>query len=147
MSFDAPVLTNCIIIEGAGGVGKTGAVIKKSVEDLEPKDIWIAAPKKNQLTTLSNSIGTSSKSFDRTQLLLAILENKSEYDNSIKNSALKNQTGDKYFEKKDGIYFDTGKLKLKVIDNAPKVLVIDEATHFSYFDIQIINRWAKMNGV
>lgn len=147
MSFDVPVLTNCIIIEGAGGVGKTGAIIKKSIEDLESKDIWIAAPKKNQLTTLSNSIGTSSKSFDRTQLLLAILENKSEYDNSVKNSALKKQTGDKYFEKKDEIYFDTGKLKLKVIDNAPKVLVIDEATHFSYFDIQIINRWAKINGI
>lgn len=144
-----PLLDRVMIIEGVGGAGKTKAVVRQIVEDVPDDAIWVAAPVKAQLNGLMSNIGKTATGFEKNQLMEQIVEDSKAYKASI--SSIKSGRGDANFEKvtRGGgvIYKDTGALKLKAPAKSPKVLVIDEATHFSNYDIQLINRWARENNV
>lgn len=145
---DVAILNRCMIIPGVGGAGKTSAVVSQIVEDVEDSTIWTAAALDTQLQTLNHAVNKNpAKTFDRSQLMHEILEDYSAYESSIQNNVLKGN-GDNNFRKTGkNTYLDTGNLKVKHTQNAPKVLVIDEATHYSNYEIQLINRWANENNV
>lgn len=146
VKIPVPVLNRCMIIEGVGGAGKTQAAINKICKDLNDDEIWIGAPTDVQLNNLALSIGKTAKSFNRENLLSEILENKSEYEITRQN-ILNNEEDENAKKDKNHVHWDTKKLKIKRSLKPPKVLIIDETTHFSFFEIQLINRWANENNV
>jgi DNA transposition AAA+ family ATPase len=78
-----------------------------------------------------------------------------EFLTSVKYDVDKNKwidkTNGKYYVKESGIENTTCVLKDSVkvnkIENAPKLIIIDEATHFNTVELQIISKFARENEI
>lgn len=62
------------------------------------------------------------------------------------------KTGGKFYTKVPGLDKNTTvelkkDIKVNKITNAPKLIVIDEATHFSTAELQLIGKFAEENGI
>lgn len=137
-------LSQCIIIQGKAGVGKTGAVVNKSIQDLSADQIWLAGPQMEQAQNLQIATGKQSRMFDHDSLMKAVITDYAQYPKTAKeleDSAHFSHTKNKFD------YIDKGTLKLNTPPDNLKVLVIDEYTYFSKADLQLLNRWAKAKGV
>lgn len=120
---------NTTVITGLGGSGKTFAAIRLNLQD--GKSTWVTGPTQYQQANLKRSLPSSTEISKKDLLDLVLNGNKFEDTFTI--------TSDKYPVLKD--------IKFNKIDNAPKNIVIDEATHFNSAEILLISKFCKENGI
>lgn len=153
--FNLPILENTTIITGVGGSGKTQAVAKLST--INGEDTWLSGPTSSQVDGLQKAL-PKGRGMSKQELFEIILGRAAatEFLNSAKYDAANGKwvdiTKGKYYTLAQGL--DGNKtvqlkksVKVNKITNAPKLLVIDEATHFSTAELQLISKFAKENGI
>lgn len=150
-----PILRNTTIVTGVGGSGKTQAVARLSTTNGE--DTWLSGPTSSQINTLLEALpkGTSKPKEELFEIILGKAE-ATEFLNSITwdeaNKRWIDKTGGKFYTKTQGLDKNTtvelkNDVKVNKITNAPKLIVIDEATHFSTAELQLIGKFAEENGI
>lgn len=144
-----PFLQNIIFVDGSAGVGKSQVVARNIAKYFGSTNsdgkLWVCAPFSTQTETLKNIIGTGD-SYVKDDLFTKILD-PATY-NRIKNIndkdswvSLKPLEGVNYAH-----ILDTSELKFNDIDY-PRLLIIDEGTHFSGIEHQVLDAWAKAKGI
>lgn len=153
--FKLPILKNTTIVTGVGGSGKTQAVAKLSTTN--GKDTWLSGPTSSQINNLLEALpkGTNKSKEELFEIILGKAE-ATEFLNSLTwDEARKmwvDSTGGKFYTKTPGldenntVELNKG-LKVNKINNAPKLLVIDEATHFNTAELLLISKFAEENGI
>lgn len=138
------ILSNFVFIQGGAGAGKTTVIAKNASRYIASDDIWLSAPKEDQLKNLKNIIGKGVAKTRRDFMLQFIDSNT--YEKLI--SELETDAAKATLTTLDR---DISKLKasVKLADpkNAPKLIIIDEITHFSVPELQIINWFAKKHNI
>lgn len=150
---ELPFLGNTLIIPGVAGAGKT-AVVLSSVNDPN-EDVIVAGPTTTQATKLQRSLGRS-ESYTFDQVLEMILGK--EHLTAIRTEFGKVKNGKKiepfdcqYFtvEEVNGVAVVKLKrdaIKFNKLTKTPKKLFLDEATHLSALEIQILDAFAESIG-
>lgn len=99
--------------------------------------------------------GTSKSKEELFEIILGKAE-ATEFLNSVTwdeaNKRWVDKTGGKFYTKTQGLDKNTtvelkNDIKVNKITNAPKLIVIDEATHFSTAELQLIGKFAEENGI
>ena len=150
-----PILKNTTIITGVGGSGKTQAVARLSTSNGE--DTWLSGPTSSQVNNLLEALpkGTGKSKEELFEIILGKAE-ATEFLNSVTwdeaNKRWVDKTGGKFYTKIPGLDHNTTvelkkDIKVNKITNAPKLIVIDEATHFSTAELQLIGKFAEENGI
>lgn len=147
---DRPILDYLVFVDGSAGVGKTKVIAKNASKFVESDNIWLSAPKDTQLRTLREVIGkgqtkTRKDLFDLIidpttyQKLLQEMKGSPEAATLF---STKNLPGENTAQiiNLDAITFNN-------VDNLPELIIIDEVTHFSGLEMQILNEFAKRNGI
>ena len=153
LKINIPILENTTVVLGINGAGKS-AVIAKFVGDA---DTWVSGPKNAQIERLvSPEHLPNATGKNKEELMSLILGSSSKYE-EFKNSLKKDADGawssdGSFCTKVNGLNGSvTAVLNDEVdvveTDDAPKYLVIDEATHFNTVELQMISKWAKLNDV
>lgn len=153
--LNLPILKNTTIVTGVGGSGKTQAVARLSTTNGE--DTWLSGPTSSQINTLLEALpkGTSKSKEELFEIILGKAE-ATEFLNSVTwdeaNKRWIDKTGGKFYTKTQGLDKNTTielkkDIKVNKITNAPKLIVIDEATHFSTAELQLIGKFAEENGI
>ena len=129
------VAHNTSIVTGLGGSGKTFAVARLNLGT--GKNTWVSGPTQSQVDNLKNSLPDSTEKL------------KSDLFNTIFGGKVPNIKDLYTTQKENGstIVNLKNNLNVKKIDNAPKQLVIDEATHFSTPELLIISKFCDLNGI
>lgn len=148
-----PFLNNTLIIPGVAGAGKT-AVVLASVNNPN-EEVIVAGPTSIQATKLQRSLGrTSSYTFN--DLLETILGKnqlvaiRTKLD-EVKNGNEINKFECEYFTVENindvaVVKLKKDALKFKTLPKIPKKLFLDEATHLSALEIQILDAYAESIG-
>ena len=148
-----PFLGNTLIIPGVAGAGKT-AVVLASVNNPN-EEVIVAGPTTTQATKLQRSLGrTSSYTFN--ELLETILGKdqlaaiRTKLD-EVKNGNEINKFECEYFTVENVndvavVKLKRNALKFKTLPKIPKKLFLDEATHLSALEIQILDAYAESIG-
>ena len=149
-------LINTTITFGAAGAGKS-QVVAKYAKDLQDPDteILVAGPTDTQAITLQNILKT--KNYTTIEKFLKQILGETQYeaiDKIIKESNWdgKNVTENEFFKafiNDIGIInfkLDRSKIKFNVIENSPKLLIIDEATHIPSIMAQILDEYMEQTG-
>lgn len=147
---DRPILDYLVFVDGSAGVGKTQVIAKNASKFVESDNIWLSAPKDTQLRTLREVIGKG-QTKTRKDLFDLIIDPATyqkllqEMKGAPDKAALfstKNLPGENTAQiiNLDAITFNS-------VDNLPELIIIDEVTHFSGLEMQILNEFAKRNGI
>ena len=150
-----PILKNTTIVTGVGGSGKTQAVARLSTTNGE--DTWLSGPTSSQINTLLEALpkGTSKSKEELFEIILGKAE-ATEFLNSVTWDEAKkrwvDKTGGKFYTTTPGLDKNTTvklkpDIKVNKITDAPRLIVIDEATHFSTAELQLIGKFAEENGI
>ena len=155
-----PRIFNAVYSAGSAGAGKSRVVGRNFAKYLKSNNIWLSAPKESQVDTLFESVGkgeislirdtSSTRSDLSSSLMQKIGVDKTAYDAAM----LAIRSG-----KEDSNYFtvtniqgvgniikiNPDKFGIKKIDNAPEAIIIDEATHLSNLELQLLSHFAKLN--
>lgn len=150
LKLSLPVLKNTSIVLGLGGAGKTAAVAKLCSPD--GSNTWLCGPVQSQVDTLVNNLP---KGIGKTkeELMSNILgsEKWAEFKSSFKQDEKGNwKTKGKFGSVSTGLHGNVtfklnSKVKVNKVDNPPKLIIIDEATHFSTAELQLVSRFAQEN--
>lgn len=138
------ILDRIVFVDGSGGAGKTSVVINNVLQSLPAdSEVWVAGPTDQQKKNLLN-LKEGAKGFNREELMSKIMG-----DTQFQNMDSTDTKEDNEFY--TSIEGPNTRLKLKdtVKVNTtehPKVLIIDEVTHFKSKDLQVLNKWAKETG-
>lgn len=155
LGLKLPVLDNTTIITGVGGSGKTQAVAKLSTTNGE--DAWLSGPTSSQVDGLQKAL-PKGRGMSKQELFEIILGKAAatEFLNSVRydeaNGKWIDTTKGKYYTTEKGLDNNTtvvlkDSVKVNKVNDAPKLLVIDEATHFNTAELQVISKFAKENGI
>lgn len=151
LKISLPVLKNTSIALGLGGSGKTDVIARMS--SLNGENTWLCGPVQKQVDGLLNRL-PKGRGLIKEQLLQLILgsEQYAEFKGSFKQdgngtwksdgkfgSGVPGLEGNRTFKIND-------KLKINKIQDAPKLIIIDEATHFDTSELEIISKFAEING-
>ena len=147
---DRPILDYLVFVDGSAGVGKTQVIAKNASKFVESDNIWLSAPKDTQLRTLREVIGKG-QTKTRKDLFDLIIDPATyqkllqEMKGAPDKAALfstKNLPGENTAQiiNLDAITFNS-------VDNLPELIIIDEVTHFSGLEMQILNEFAKRNRI
>lgn len=148
----APRYPRVTLIEGIPGSGKTNGVYKSIVNLLKKdgnfdlKNIWVVNTNKDTATKLSSELNFSESSkvtpMDKRLLMSTI---------SPEWSETKNAKGDVEVSKDIIRMTDGGEIestfKIQSISDIPSVIFIDETSHYSCLDMDLINRFAIKYGI
>lgn len=129
------VAHNTSIVTGLGGSGKTFAVARLNLGT--GADTWVSGPTQSQVDNLKNSLPDSTEK-TKADLFSAIFGGKAPNIKDLYTTQKEN--GGTIVNLKDN-------LSIKKIDNAPKHLVIDEATHFSTPELLLVSKFCDLNGI
>ena len=129
------VAHNTSIVTGLGGSGKTFAVARLNLGT--GADTWVSGPTQSQVDNLKNSLPDSTEK-TKADLFSAIFGGKAPNIKDLYTTQKEN--GGTIVNLKDN-------LGIKKIDNAPKHLVIDEATHFSTPELLLVSKFCDLNGI
>lgn len=129
------VAHNTSIVTGLGGSGKTFAVARLNLGT--GADTWVSGPTQSQVDNLKNSLPDSTEK-TKADLFNAIFGGKAPNIKDLYTTQKEN--GGTIVNLKDN-------LGIKKIDNAPKHLVIDEATHFSTPELLLVSKFCDLNGI
>ena len=146
-----------IFIEGAPGTGKSKGVFKNIIETIKNIDptildkAWYAHATENSAKEASSYLGLNGETFDRKKLLTKL---SNEWVPPIESDIVVNGKTRKGLVLKDGTYkFENGKLtstfKLNKYstNELPKLIFIDEVTHYNEQELSLIERFARENGI
>ena len=149
-----PYLSNTLIIPGVAGAGKTSVVLS-SVNNSD-EEVIVAGPTKTQATKLQQQLNKS-KSYTFNELLETLLG--TDQLNKIKAEFAKVKMGKKLEETYDNEFFSVkgvngsavitlkrDALKFNTLPKIPKKLFLDEATHLSSLEAQILDAYAESVG-
>lgn len=147
-----PIIKNATLVTGVGGAGKTDVVVRASVSDIDPKDIWVSGPTQTQISGLQEVI-KGAKGLTRKELMTQIIPEE-DYTNLLQ-EIKKEHPNLKYFKGRNiensdsGRVFDLVPSEVPFLDlsEKPKAIVIDEVTHFSGFELQLLGEWANKNNI
>lgn len=145
-------LPNTTITVGSAGSGKTTAVAAVSTNN--GVDTWITAPTKNQIINLNNSLKEAKAIDSYEELVFAALGK----DQGIKflqevNSEHKDDSTYQFFsvikslQNNATTVLTIDESQINTIDNAPKTIVIDEATHIPVAVHELLSMFAKKNNI
>ena len=129
------VAHNTSIVTGLGGSGKTFAVARLNLGT--GADTWVSGPTQSQVDNLKNSLPDSTEK-TKADLFSAIFGGKAPNIKDLYTTQKEN--GGTIVNLKDN-------LGIKKVDNAPKHLVIDEATHFSTPELLLVSKFCDLNGI
>jgi len=153
---------NTIILTGAAGAGKTSAEAKIAVEGEDPKKVIALGPTTRQSTGLAQSLGITSSS--TVQDFAKKILGETTYNDIMADINTPSEDGHKYFtirlHNELGVFKNTsinveddklvsvegGKrtsIDFKEIENIPKTIVIDEATHIPTPILQILDLYMR----
>ena len=149
-----PYLSNTLIIPGVAGAGKTSVVLS-SVNNAD-EEIIVAGPTKTQATKLQQQLNKS-KSYTFNELLETILGTdqlnkiRAEFDKVKMSKKSKEPYDCEYFSVKPFkgeivISLKKNALKFNTLPKIPKKLFLDEATHLSSLEAQILDAYAESVG-
>lgn len=144
-----PFLGNTIIIPGTAGAGKTSMILTSVNE--EEEDAWVAGPTSEQANNLKNALHRK-KAYTFKELLTKILgeDQLTAIEAELESIDPSTPYDGKYFTfgsvngspviklKKESITFNTSE--------KPKKIFLDEATHLSALEIQILNAFSEHVG-
>lgn len=151
LKISLPVLKNTSISLGLGGSGKTAMIARMS--SIDGDNTWLCGPVQTQVDGLLNIL-PKGRGLVKDQLLQIALgsEQYAEFKGSFKQdsngtwktdgkfgSGVPGLEGNRTFKIND-------KLKINKIQDAPKLIIIDEATHFDTSELEIISKFAEING-
>lgn len=146
--------SNTTVITGDAGAGKT-SVVAKGIIHFFGKDTKVicAGPTLEQAHGLFNSIGQG-KELEVRDILKQILgsqyaEIENDLNISLKDDALTKESKYYHMYNKNGIttaVIHPENISFSKLEDSPKVLVIDEATHIPAIYVQILNEYMKQNG-
>lgn len=140
------VLLNTIFIEGVPGAGKTKAVARIAYNMIKASDpnvkTWTIGPHKKQSDTLAREIGSQNNTAFTREEVFSKLGVDPDYVNSNDNINL--------VVSSTGVY----NIKIKGLDereytkdDLPSVVFLDEATHFTNGELQVLADFAAKNNV
>lgn len=145
-----PQYKNMIFIEGIAGSGKSKAVFRNvinTINHIDPeylKNAYYVHETSDSAQKAAKDLELQGQTFGRVDFLKHL---SSEWKDIRDNSKDR-----KNYLYKDSYKFDplTGKLentwKLNKIANAPKVIFIDEISHYNQQEVSMIEQWAKEHG-
>lgn len=153
--LNLPILKNTTIITGVGGSGKTQAVARLSTSNGE--DTWLSGPTSSQINNLLEALpkGVGKSKEELFEIILGKAE-ATEFLNSVvwneDKKRWEDKTNGKFYTKTPGLDGNTtvvlkDSVKVNKITNAPKFIIIDEATHFSTAELQLLGKFAEENGI
>ena len=143
------ILNSIVFIDGVAGAGKTQVIAKTVSKYINSDDIWLTAPKPSQRKTLHESIQKGQEKA-KEKIFEEILD--PEVYQEIMNNIKEGKSDSKYYystkllDNTTGIVLKKDALTFKDF-NAPKLIIIDEITHFSNIELQILNEYANKNKI
>lgn len=164
-----PILYNTVYIPGNAGAGKSRVVARNIVKYLKSNNIWLSAPKESQIITLFESTSKGVKMLNRRSSEsesseFPILMEQLGIDQKAYKEALDIMSDENVLSKIEKgefpqspnfmiketneayvVEINPDKFGIKKIQNAPEVIVIDEATHLSNLELQILSQFARVN--
>lgn len=140
--FEGDILENTVITTGIGGSGKSSVVIKGSATN----NVIISGPTETQIENLEKYVGNP-KIYSQEELLKLALGD--QYDTFITELETQKTGNLLSFSKmsQTGYKVDISKVKIETIENPPKQIIIDEATLFNNAKVQVLSKFAKLNGI
>lgn len=161
-----PILLNTVYIPGNAGAGKSRVVARNIAKYKKSNNIWLSAPKESQIITLFESVSKGVKMLNRKDsnsefpaLLEQIGIDQKVYKETMdiitdqevlskiargefpqSSSFTVKETNEAFV-----IEINPDKFGIKKIQNAPDMIIIDEATHLSNLELQILSQFAKVN--
>ena len=166
-----PVIWNAVYVGGNAGAGKSRVVGRNIAKYVKSNNIWLSAPKESQINTLFDSTTKGIKFLNRDTLRNGSEETPSlmsrigvdevAYKEAMELLSSKKLFSDiasgnlpttPYFtikETNDAIVtiVDPTKFGIKAIENPPEAIIIDEATHLSSLELQLLGEFARINNV
>lgn len=152
LKISLPILENTSIVLGLGGAGKSAVIARMG--SIDGENAWLCGPTQDQVNNLINYLP---KGQGKTKEELLSMALGAERYAEFKNSFTRKDDGTWKTDGKFGIIVPgldgnkTVKVKEDVsvnkIADAPKLIVIDEATHFNTAELQIISKFAKLNNI
>ena len=163
------ILYNTVYIPGNAGAGKSRVVARNIVKYLKSNNIWLSAPKESQIITLFESTSKGVKMLNRKNSEsesseFPILMEQLGIDQKVYKEALDVMSDENILSKIEKgefpqspnfmiketneayvVEINPDKFGIKKIQNAPEVIVIDEATHLSNLELQILSQFARVN--
>jgi len=150
-------LPNTAFMPGLGGTGKTSTSIKYSLDylidvlGLEESDIWLSAPTSTQRKNLKKNLGRGiikeSDSSNAGMELISMAVDPNIYKSIISDLEQEKESSEYYTTvvEHDGtsVVLNWDKIKLNT-KAAPKLLIVDEYTHFDNVAMQIFDKWTKV---
>lgn len=145
-----PILDHLVFIDGSAGVGKTQVIARNASKFINSDKIWLTAPKDTQIKTFQKVIGKGiAKSKENLfnliidpatyQELLTLIDS-GQKDTRLYNTV--NIPGQNTAQ-----ILNTGAITFNDSVEAPELIIIDELTHFSGLELQILNEFAKRRGI
>lgn len=151
---ETPTLTNSVVAMGAAGAGKTTSILATVDEKIKKDKVFLVGPTEGQAKAMQSVLNRDDASVNKYNFedLLVTLLGADQYDKIKTEFESINSTSDY-----DGTYFSIHegsdgfiKLKLKADSitfnsnvQAPKAIYIDEATHLTTLQAQLIDAYAK----
>ena len=164
-----PIIRNAVYIGGNAGAGKSRVVGRNIAKYVKGNNVWLSAPKESQINTLFDSTTKGIKFLNRDVLqngsettpslmtrigvdenaykeAMALLTNKKVLSDLAQGKLpntpyfMVNETDDAMV-----ITIDPVKFGIKAIENAPEAIIIDEATHLSNLELQLLGEFARIN--
>lgn len=150
-----PQYLNMILIEGIAGSGKSKAVFSNIINiirtinpDYINNSFYIHETSKSAKDT-STELGLTGKTFSRVEFLKFISNDWKD----VRNNKHKNKEGREYnylYDDSYGLNSENQLINRWAINketNLPKVVFIDEISHYNQQEISMIEQWAKENGI
>lgn len=147
---DRPILDYLVFVDGSAGVGKTQVIAKNASKFVESDNIWLSAPKDTQLRTLKEVIGKG-QTKTRKDLFNLIIDPQT-YQKLLQQMKEENENTDLFSTKNlpgenTAQIINLDAITFNEVENLPELIIIDEVTHFSGLEMQILNAFAKKNGI
>lgn len=141
---------NIVLVTGIPGAGKSSGVFKLTVDYLNKyypgilDNTWICHTNIDKAKDLRSNLGlTEGQNFDRETLLTKISE-WSTPKNINSDGDIEDSKDRLILSADNGI---TSKYSLKTVSDKPKVIVIDEISRFTQDELDLIDDFAKVNGI
>lgn len=141
---------NIILVTGVPGAGKSSGVFKLTADYLKKyypnvlDDAWVCHTSVDKAKGLRSNIGLSDgQNFDK-ETLLTKISTWSAPKNIDTNGDIKDSKDRLILSADGGI---TSKYNLKTVIDKPKVIFIDEVSRFTQDELDLIDDFAKVNGI
>lgn len=150
---ETPLLSNTTLLFGVAGAGKTQVILNSIDAAIKDKPVFIAGPTESQAQAMQRAMGRD-KSLTFKDLLVTILgKDQWQKIEAEINSATKdpNWKGT-YFSVTDGqdglrkVKLNLNNIQFQQLTEKPAAIYLDEATHLSTVEAQLIDAYAKSVG-